>query len=225
MRFLHKLSETDKKEYTFEKFIALESNIAAKKTAIDFVSDKSGSQTLVISSTIGNGATHLATAILNRCEAENENKEAASISFDSLCEYYDELDFDILNNKSALLIDSYYESKRMQPKLLTNIIENVKTKIIITCTDQVNIPLESQCISLICPQHYEMKVILENLLSEEKYSFSEDIISYIADQNLESVRYAQSFMIMLSAYGSLNRKAITLDIARNKMTEFLEKIS
>ena len=53
-------------KYCFENFIAVEHNLEAKRMAMDFAYNEVICQTLVISSTIGNGATHLAFSILNK---------------------------------------------------------------------------------------------------------------------------------------------------------------
>ena len=53
---------------SFNNFIAIDSNQAAKSTAIQFAHEATSYNVLGISSSVGNGATHLALAILNEIE-------------------------------------------------------------------------------------------------------------------------------------------------------------
>ena len=53
-----------KERLSFENFISVDTNTTAKSTAIEFALSVTTYNMLGISSTIGNGATHLALAIL-----------------------------------------------------------------------------------------------------------------------------------------------------------------
>ena len=76
---------------TFNTFIATESNVEEKQVAFDYASDISNFQTLVISSSLGNGATHLAWAIVNEITQNEELENYYFVSFETL-------DRDILKN-------------------------------------------------------------------------------------------------------------------------------
>ena len=64
-----------KERASFENFISVDTNTTAKSTAIEFALSVTPYNVLGISSTIGNGATHLALAILNKIEALESGKE------------------------------------------------------------------------------------------------------------------------------------------------------
>jgi chromosomal replication initiation ATPase DnaA len=50
---------------SIEHFISIDNNLHAKNTAIEFAHGKLNKNVLTITSSLGNGATHLAFAILN----------------------------------------------------------------------------------------------------------------------------------------------------------------
>lgn len=64
-----------KSSANFDNFIAIDSNQAAKSTAIEFALKQTSYNVLGISSSIGNGATHLALAILNKIEKKIEQRK------------------------------------------------------------------------------------------------------------------------------------------------------
>ena len=97
--------------YTFNTFIATDSNVKAKQIAINYASDKSNFQTLVISSSLGNGATHLAWAIVNEITQNEELENYYFVSFERLMidiSKNGELSKEMLNSKSVVVIDSYF---------------------------------------------------------------------------------------------------------------------
>ncbi len=101
---------------SFNNFIAIDSNQAAKSTAIQFALEATSYNVLGISSSVGNGATHLALAILNENNKRNKTKEIFYSSFDRLVmnnPSTNELTIfnnEFLKTKSLILIDSFYET-------------------------------------------------------------------------------------------------------------------
>ena len=73
-----------KSSANFDNFIAIDSNQAAKSSAIEFALKQTSYNVLGISSSIGNGATHLALAILNEIEKKDRTKETFYSSFERL---------------------------------------------------------------------------------------------------------------------------------------------
>ena len=71
---------------------------------------------LGISSSVGNGATHLALAILNAIEDTEKGKEIFYSSYERLIYNHSDINEltifneDFLSSKSLILIDSFYES-------------------------------------------------------------------------------------------------------------------
>ena len=71
-----------KEHKTFNNFIAIDSNKTAKSTAIEFALSMTPYNVLGISSSVGNGATHLALAIINQIEAIEIEKEIFYSSYE-----------------------------------------------------------------------------------------------------------------------------------------------
>ena len=105
-----------KSSANFDNFIAIDSNQAAKSSAIEFALKQTSYNVLGISSSIGNGATHLALAILNEIEKKDRTKEIFYSSFEKLAYNNSSINeltvfnTDFLNSKSLILIDSFYET-------------------------------------------------------------------------------------------------------------------
>jgi chromosomal replication initiation ATPase DnaA len=72
------------KTATFNNFIATDSNQLAKTIAKEFALEKISYNVLGISSSVGNGATHLALSILNELERKNKTKEIFYSSYERL---------------------------------------------------------------------------------------------------------------------------------------------
>ena len=124
---------------SFNNFIAIDSNQAAKSTAIQFALEATSYNVLGISSSVGNGATHLALAILNENDKRNKTKEIFYSSFERLVmnnPSTNELTIfnnEFLKTKSLILIDSFYEtSNKTVVNKFFDVLKDVKTKIIFT---------------------------------------------------------------------------------------------
>lgn len=99
--------------HRFENFVAFEHNVAAVKSAIDFARDQHKRLPLVICSAGGNGATHLARAVLQLIQQEQNlsAEQVFSSSYESLMNKAGSLssfDATFLSAMEVLLIDSYY---------------------------------------------------------------------------------------------------------------------
>jgi chromosomal replication initiation ATPase DnaA len=212
--------------YQFENFIAFDANYLAKETAIDFANNKTDYNVLVISSTLGNGATHLAHSILNVIEKADIKKEVYYASYENLsCRFKsnqkDEFfDAEFCNNKSAILIDSYYnEINKYISDNLFSVLENVSTKIIITCTEGVTIPIQHKTINLINPSEVEKEVIIQNLLNNYDFKLPQNIVKYLAKDNKYSARELDGVLISVLANSKLLNSAVNLDLIQKTLSE------
>jgi chromosomal replication initiation ATPase DnaA len=153
--------------YTFENFIATDTNAEAKQIAMDFAAGKSSLKTLVIASSIGNGATHLACAIANEIKFNQNKDDILLISFESLVmkiKNEGELSKEFLNSHSIIIIDSYYNWNKKLSKYLISTLIDVNTKIVITCSEFTEVPVDNYRINLSLPIHSDRILILENLI-------------------------------------------------------------
>ena len=77
-----------KNHATLENFISIDNNLNAKNTVIEFANGKLNKNVLTISSSLGNGASHLAFAILNEIENNDNPKETFYASFENFLADY-----------------------------------------------------------------------------------------------------------------------------------------
>ena len=210
-----------KNHATLENFISIDNNLNAKNTAIDFAHGKLNKNVLTISSSLGNGATHLAFAILNEIENQNKSKDIFYASFENFLAGYKNKNFQELFNEHffqnhvAILIDSYYEtSNQTKAKELINFLKNATIKIIFTCTNGVTIPIDSIEINLVTPSKIEKEYIIRNILKKEKQEFGPEIINYIASQEKLSVREIEAVIISSMANSFLLKCDIDLELVK-----------
>ena len=157
------------KEYaSFNNFISINSNQTAKSTAMEFAVKETSYNVLGISSSVGNGATHLALCILNEIERKETTKEIFYLSFESLLHnnYFinnlNIFNIDFFDSKSLIFIDSFYNaSNKLIANQLFDILNNVKTKIIFTYTQGVKIPIVKKEIHLDCPSKIEKEIVIK----------------------------------------------------------------
>lgn len=212
--------------YTFNTFIATESNFEAKQIAFDYASNNSNFQTLVISSSVGNGATHLAWAIVNQFTQNEELENYYFVSFETLMRDISkngELSKEMLNSKSVVVIDSYFNWDDKKSNYLISTLEGVKTKVIITCNEETIIPVEHFRINISCPNKNEKTTIIESLLIKLNIDYNKEIVDFIAKQNFTSVRILEGFVSTLWAKSHLENKIVELNYTK-KVFEELKSI-
>jgi len=207
---------------SFNNFIAIDSNQAAKSTAIQFAHEATRYNVLGISSSVGNGATHLALAILNEIDKMNKTKEIFYSSFERLemnnlsSNEMTIFNSEFLNTKSLILIDSFYEtSNKTFSNKFFDVLENVKIKIIFTYNKEIKIPIVTKEIYLTYPSKIEKKIIIKNILKREKSNLSLEIINYISDQIHLSVREIEGLIISIFAEETLGNFNADLELVKH----------
>ena len=207
---------------SFNNFIAIDSNQAAKLTAIQFAHKSTSYNVLGISSSVGNGATHLALAILNENDKRNKTKQIFYSSFERLVmNTTSASELTIFNNeflksKSLILIDSFYETanKTFVDKFF-DVLKDVKTKIIFTYSKGIKLPIITKEINLTYPSKIEKEIIIKNILKREKMHLSEEIINYISDQINLSVREIEGLIISIFAKEALENLNADIELVKN----------
>ena len=207
---------------SFNNFIAIDSNQAAKSTAIQFAREATLYNVLGISSSIGNGATHLALAILNEIDKMNKTKEIFYSSFERLemnnpsTNEMTIFNSEFLNSKSLNLIDSFYEtSNKIFSTKFFDVLKDVKTKIIFTYNKEIKNPIVTKEIYLTNPSKIEKEVIIKNILKREKSNLSLEIINYISEQTHLSVREIEGLIISIFANDKLGNFNADFELAKN----------
>jgi len=210
-----------KNHANLENFISIDNNLNAKNTAIEFAHGKLTNNLLTISSSLGNGATHLAFAILNEIENQNKSKEIFYTGFENILADFKNKNFQELfndhffQNNAAILIDSYYETlNQTKAKELIDVLKNAASKIIFTCTNGVTIPIDSIEINLVTPSKIEKEYIIRNILKKENQEFGPEIINYIASQEKLSVRDIEAVIVSAMARSFLLKRDIDLDLVK-----------
>jgi chromosomal replication initiator protein len=213
--------KTQKDDYTFENFIAIEKNVEAKNIAIDFARNKKDENILVISGKVGIGKTHLALAIKNEIYHLYPEKEIFLIGYEQLIfnivnnsygENCEKLNLNTFSNYSLVIIDSFFESNRKDhAKIVFNLLGKLPNKIIITCIDHTFIPLDFYHIEIVDPTTIEKEKIIENQLKNQKCYLATDVIKYIAEQNYICIRELNNFITCLSAFSRLKKLIIDID--------------
>ena len=217
-----------KERASFENFISVDTNTTAKSTAIEFALSVTPYNVLGISSTIGNGATHLALAILNKIETNERGKEVFYSSFERLIYNYSKnneltlFNKEFLNSKSLILIDSFYESsnKEMSNKIF-DVLKNINTKIIFTYNEGTKVPIVQKEINISRPSVIEKEIIIKQLLKSEKIDLCSESINYITGLTNLSVREIEGLVISIFAKKALGDTNPDIQIINNLLNKII----
>jgi chromosomal replication initiation ATPase DnaA len=219
-----------KERASFENFISIDTNTTAKSTALEFALSLTPYNVLGISSTIGNGATHLALAILNKIETNERGKEVFYSSFERLIYNYSKnneltlFNKEFLNSKSLILIDSFYESsnKEMSNKIF-DVLKNINTKIIFTYNEGTKVPIVQKEINISRPSVIEKEIIIKQLLKSEKIDLCSESINYITGLTNLSVREIEGLVISIFAKKALGDTNPDIQIINNLLNKIINK--
>lgn len=200
------------KKYTFENFIAIETNLNDKKIAQSFSKGEINEKVLFIGSTIGNGATHLAHAIINdsnypivdciifSCMKYLELKRKPDVS-----NFFKEL----MNCNTVILLDGFYncKGKEEQENQLMDMLMQSKAKIIITGLTWMNLKIKHLKIeTVVVSSQVERQLIIKNLLKSDQIKLTNSIVKQISEYNFQSVRELIGFVHTLIARHKLYGK-------------------
>ena len=211
-----------KAQVSFNNFISIDSNEKAKLTAIEFALSATPYNVLGISSSVGNGATHLALAILNAIEDTEKGKEIFYSSYERLIYNHSDINEltifneDFLNSKSLILIDSFYESSDQKiSKRLFNFLKTVNTKMIFTYNQKIKVPIVQKEINLTNPSMIEKEIIIRNILKKEKMNLGTEIINYISDRSNLSAREIEGLIIALCVRKEQGNSNADIELVKN----------
>lgn len=217
-----------KESASFENFIAVDTNTTAKSTAIEFATSVTPYKVLGISSTIGNGATHLAMAILNKIEANKRGKEVFYSSFERLISNNSKnneltiFNKEFLNSKSLILIDSFYISSNKEiSNKIVDVLKNVNTKIIFTYNEGTKVPIVQKEINISRPSVIEKELIIKQLVKSEKMDLCSESINYIGGLSNLSVREIEGLIISIFAKRALGDTTPDIQIVDNFLNRMI----
>jgi chromosomal replication initiation ATPase DnaA len=224
----HSSTYPAKERASFDNFISVDTNTTAKSTAIEFALSVTPYNVLGISSIIGNGATHLALAILNKIEAHEREKKVFYSSFERLIynnSKNNELTIfnkEFLNSKSLILIDSFYKSSNKEiSNKIVDVLKNVNTKIIFTYNEGTKVPIVQKEINITRPSVIEKEIIIKQLLKSEKMDLCSESINYIGGLSNLSVREIEGLIISISAKRALGDTTPDIEIVNNLLNRII----
>ncbi|MBU3659593.1 MAG: hypothetical protein FGM14_06980 [Flavobacteriales bacterium] len=198
------------KNLTFESFISIDTNLNEKKIAQSFSKGELDEKVIFIASTCGNGATHLANAIIN--EIKYSKYDYLNFSYEKYLLLKSDYDisslFDKLRNcKKVILIDSFSNNDVEKERQILDVLSHSKAKIIITGSHKVNLQINHLKIELVnvCSQ-IERQLIIEKLIKRNQSKLSSSIIKQISEINFDSVRELESFVTVLIVKNKLDNK-------------------
>jgi chromosomal replication initiation ATPase DnaA len=217
-----------KERASFENFISVDTNKIAKSTAIEFALSVTPYNVLGISSIIGNGATHLALAILKKIEANERGKEVFYSSFERLISNNSKnneltiFNKEFVNSKSLILIDSFYESSNKEiSNKIVEVLKNVNTKIIFTYNEGTKVPIVQKEINISRPSVIEKKIIIKQLLKSEKMDLCSESINYIGGLSNLSVREIEGLIISVFAKRALGDTTPDIQIVNDLLNRII----
>jgi hypothetical protein len=200
------------KNNTFENFIAIETNLNDKLIAQSFSKGEINEKILFIRSTIGNGATHLALAIIN-----DSNYPIVDCIIFSSTEYLElkrKSDISnflkkLMNCNTIILLDSFYncKGKEEQENQLMDVLMQSKAKIIITAQTEMNLKIKHLKIETVnVSSQIERQLIIKNQLKRDQTKLTNSIVKQISEYNFQSVRELIGFIHTLIARHQLYGK-------------------
>jgi hypothetical protein len=135
-----------------------------------------------------------------------------------------ELSKEMLNSKSVVVIDSYFNNDGKKSNYLISTLEGVKTKVIITCNEETNIPVEQYRINLFCPNKNDMEIITHKLFTNLSIIHNQEIIDFIVEKDFTSVRILEGFLITLLAKSRLENEKFDLNYTIKIFEELKSKL-
>lgn len=210
---------TSKNHSNFDSFISVDMNNEAKQIAVEYANGASNYRVLGISSEIGNGATHLAYAILNKIKMNNHTKEILHTSFERLLIYATGDDLHNLFNPKlyqenrVILIDSFYDSSnKSKASEIISIFKESNAKIIFTYTRGLKIPIADKEITLVTPSKIEKEIIIQNILKSLNEELEDEIIDFIANDHSLSVRRIEALVLSTITESKMLNRNINLEL-------------
>jgi hypothetical protein len=129
----------------------------------------------------------------------------------------------MLNSKSVVVIDSYLNNDGKKSNYLISTLEGVKTKVIITCNEETNIPIEHFRINLTCPNKNDRTTIIEKILTKLSVVFNQEIIDFIVEKDFTSVRILEGFVSTLLAKSQLENEIVDINFTKKVFEEVKSK--
>lgn len=234
--------------YTFENLVEGDCNRLARSAGFAVANKPGGTafNPLLIYGGVGLGKTHLAHAIGIQIKSENPNKTVLYVSSEKFTQQY--IDSVRNNNQNdfvhfyqmidVLLIDDvqYFAGKEKTQDVFFHIFNHLHQtgKQIVLTADKAPVELqgfEQRLLSrfkwglsadLQAPDLETRVAILEKKVYSDGIDMPKDVLEYLAYSITTNVRELEGALISLLAQSSMNRKVITLELAKQMIDKFVK---
>jgi len=245
----HRISSNLIEVLTFDNYIEGECNRLARSAGWAIAADPGGTafNPLYIHSEVGLGKTHLAHAIGNQTKVNFPDKVVLYVNTDQFYQQYIEAvknqtinDFIYFyQNIDVLIIDDIqfmaggkHKTQEAFFQILNYILQ--KSKQIIITSDKSPVEMtgfEHRVLSrfkwglaaeLHIPDLETRIAILHKMLEKEGVEFPPEVIDYMALRITSNTRELKGAMIAILAQASLNKKEITIDLAKEMIDKYVK---
>lgn len=234
--------------YTFENLVEGDCNRLARSAGFAVANKPGGTafNPLLIYGGVGLGKTHLAHAIGIQIKSENPNKTVLYVSSEKFTQQY--IDSVRNNNQNdfvhfyqmidVLLIDDvqYFAGKEKTQDVFFHIFNHLHQtgKQIVLTADKAPVELqgfEQRLLSrfkwglsadLQAPDLETRVAILEKKVYSDGIDMPKEVLEYLAYSITTNVRELEGALISLLAQSSMNRKVITLELAKQMIDKFVK---
>jgi chromosomal replication initiator protein len=234
--------------FTFDNFIEGECNKLSRSAGIAVASKPGGTafNPLMIFSDTGLGKTHLIHAIGNHIKIHNKNKVVLYSPVERFANQFVESlrnnstqDFlTYYQNVDVLIIDDiqFLEGKQRTQEIFFSIFNHLhqQGKQIILTSDRAPKDLKGMDERLLSrfkwglscdiqtPDFETRLAILEHMMYTDGITLHRDVVEYVAHNINSNLRELRGALVSLLAQSSLNRKEVTLDLAKQILKNFVK---
>lgn len=237
--------------YTFDNFIEGDCNRLARAAGLS-VANKPGNTSfnpLMIFSETGMGKTHLVQAIGNLIRQNSKNKVVLYVPVEKFTnQFVDSIrnnsQSDFLNfyqQVDVLIVDDvqFLENKQKTQEIFFSIFNHLhqQGKQLILTSDRAPKDLKGMDERLLSrfkwglsadiqPPDFETRLsILEQNMYNDGITLHRDVVEYVAHNINTNVRELQGALVSLLAQASLNKKEVTLELAKQILKNFVKNSS
>ena len=236
---------------TFDNFIEGDCNRLPRSAGFAVANKPGGTSfnPLMIFSETGLGKTHLVQAIGNQIKQQNKNKVVLYVPVEKFINQFvdairNNSNQDFLNfyqNIDVLIVDDvqFLENKQKTQEIFFTIFNHLHQlgKQIILTSDRAPKDLKGMDERLLSrfkwglscdlqsPDFETRLAILEHMMYADGISLNRDVVEYVAHNINTNIRELQGALVSLLAQSSLNRKEVTLELAKQILKNFVKNSS
>ncbi|MCX6186975.1 MAG: chromosomal replication initiator protein DnaA [Bacteroidetes bacterium] len=236
---------------TFDNYIEGDCNRLARAAGLSVAAKPGGTSfnPLMIFSETGMGKTHLVQAIGNMIKQNSKNKIVLYVPIEKFTNQFvdsvkNNSNQDFLNfyqQVDVLIVDDvqFLENKQKTQEIFFTIFNHLhqQGKQLILTSDRAPKDLKGMDERLLSrfkwglsadiqvPDFETRQAILEHMMYNDGINLHKDVVEYVAHNINTNVRELQGALVSLLAQASLNRKEVTIDLAKQILKNFVKNSS